>query len=279
MKFFKIYKPSYSQNSIIREYQILHMKWDESDPLPPPFITCLANREQGLYFYPRDDVKVLPTIDLEGITAISPAITGPKNRPIGLKFGKDYLMIKVSFHPTGLYRLLRIPMQKTVNTGLDASIFFTKEIKVVNDKLIQSTSYDDMIEIVSSFIDTQIEKGILLEEPIDSVVIKMLDPYAKNTLPEWASIACLSLRQFERSFTTRVGISPKMYLRIVRFENAMTIKNKLLIYFKHVEPFSRLSGILEGSVPLLPTVGQACRTTSPVWVDSFLLKRKAYSSR
>ncbi len=225
MKFFKIYKPSYSQNSIIREYQILHMKWDQADPLPPPFITCLANREQGLYFYPRDNVKVLPTIDSQGITAISPTITGPKNRPIGLKFGKDYLMIKVSFQPTGLYRLLRIPMQKTVNTGLDASVFFTKGINVVNDKLIQSTSYDDMIEIVASFIDTQIEKGILLEEPIDSVVIKMLDPYAKNTLPEWASIACLSLRQFERSFTARVGISPKMYLRIVRFENAMKIKN------------------------------------------------------
>lgn len=225
MKFFKIYKPSYSQKGLIQEYQILHMKWDESAPLPPPFITCLANREQGLYFYPRDHVKVLSTIDSEGITAISPAITGPKNRPVGLKFGKDYLMIKVSFQPTGLYRLLRIPMQKTVNNGLDATLFFSKEIKLVNDKLIQSTSYDDMIEIVSSFIDTQIEKAILPEEPIDNVVIKMLDPHAQNTLPEWASMACLSLRQFERSFTTRVGISPKMYLRIVRFENAMKIKN------------------------------------------------------
>jgi AraC-like DNA-binding protein len=225
MKFFKIYEPSYSQKNIIQEYQILHIKWDATGPLPPPFITCLANREQGLYFYPRDIVKVMPTVDSEGIIADSPAITGPKNKPIGLKFGADYLMLKVSFHPTGLYRLLRIPMKKTVNNGLDATLFFTKEIKAVNDKLIQSTSYDDMIEIVSAFIDKQIEKGIAPEEPIDGVAIKMLNPLAKNTLPEWASIACLSLRQFERSFITRVGISPKMYLRIVRFENAMKVKN------------------------------------------------------
>ncbi len=225
MKFFQTYEPPASQKCIIREYQILHMQWDASETLPPPFITCLANNEQCLYFYPRDEVKSLPTIDSKGIIAISPTITGPKNKPVGLKFGKNYLMIKVSFHPTGLYRLLQIPMQKLVNIGLDASIFFPQEITKINDQLIQTNSYENMIEIVSGFIDSLIEKGFSPEEPIDKVAIRMLNPFIRLSLPEWASLACLSLRQFERSFTTRVGMSPKMYLRIVRFENAMKIKN------------------------------------------------------
>jgi AraC-like DNA-binding protein len=38
-------------------------------------------------------------------------------------------------------------------------------------------------------------------------------------------MACLSLRQFERNFRIRVGISPKLFIRIVRFEYAMKIKN------------------------------------------------------
>jgi len=114
MKFYRKYEPSDSQKSIISDFEILHIKWDDTEPLPPPFITCLANTEQGLYFYPRDSVKALPTIDSLEITANSPTITGPKNKPIGLRFGADYLMIKVVFHPTGLYRLLGIPMQKTV---------------------------------------------------------------------------------------------------------------------------------------------------------------------
>ena len=135
-------------------------------------------------------------------------------------------MIKVSFHPTGLYRLLQIPMQKTVNVGVNAVDFFSDEIEQVNNRLLFSTSYDQMIEIVSEFIDRQIEKGILPEEPIDAVAIQMLNPFAKCNLPDWASLACLSLRQFERNFTKRVGISPKMYTRIVRFENAMRVKNQ-----------------------------------------------------
>lgn len=226
MKFFRKYEPQESQKTIIREYQVLHMKWDETDALPPPFITCLANTEQNLYFYTRDAVKVLDNPHSEGIQAASASVTGPKNKPVGLKFGKDYLMIKVAFQPTGLYRLLKTPMQKTVNTGLDATDFFSTEIEAVNEQLAQATSYDAMIEIVSAFIDKHIAEGIAGEEPIDQVAVQMLDPFAKNTLPEWASMACLSLRQFERNFTTRVGISPKMYLRIVRFEYAMKIKNQ-----------------------------------------------------
>lgn len=226
MKFFKQYPASNAQKGIVREFQLLHIVWDDKDVLPPPFITCLANTEQGLYFYPRDNVKVLETPHSEGITADPAVITGPKNKPVGLSFGRDYLMLKASFHPTGLFRLLRMPMQKTVNTGINALDFFNAEVEQVLNELRSTNSYDQMIETVSSFIDTQIQKGILPEEPVDEVAIKMLDPFARYSLPEWASMACLSLRQFERVFTKRVGISPKMYTRIVRFENAMKLKNQ-----------------------------------------------------
>ena len=68
-------------------------------------------------------------------------------------------MIKVAFQPTGLYRLLGIPMQKSVNTGLDAAAFLGEEIKILNRELSQAASYDDMIRIVSGFIDKRLENG------------------------------------------------------------------------------------------------------------------------
>ena len=43
---------------------------------------------------------------------------------------------------------------------------------------------------------------------------------------DWlADQACLSQRQFYRQFVEREGVSPKMYARIARFENAMKLKN------------------------------------------------------
>jgi transcriptional regulator GlxA family with amidase domain len=38
-------------------------------------------------------------------------------------------------------------------------------------------------------------------------------------------MACLSFRQFERKFRERVGLSPKLFSRIVRFNRAFELKD------------------------------------------------------
>lgn len=224
LSFYKVYTPSPAITGVIREFQLYHARWDEEQNLPAPFITCLANTEQNLYFLVNDPMKVVPAVNVE-IPAPPVVLTGPKYKPVGLLFGKDHLMIKVAFHPTGTYRLLGINMQQTVNTGLDAAAFWGDDVKDIVKQLRETSSYDKMIEIVSSFIEQKFKELGRPEEPIDEIAVRMLDPFNDHTLEEWASMACLSLRQFERSFVTRVGVSPKLFLRIVRFEYSMRVKN------------------------------------------------------
>lgn len=225
MPFFKIYAPSQTLTSLIRELQVYHINWRKEKNLPAPFITCLANTEQNLCLFVNDPIRVVPAEHVE-IQAPAAVVTGPKFRPSGLIFGEDHMMIKVAFHPTGTYRLLGIDMQQTVNTGLDASLFWGDEVNAVLEQIRQSASYDAMIDIVCSFLEAKYDSGCRPWEAIDDAAIQMLDPLNNYNLEEWAAIACLSLRQFERNFIMRVGISPKLFIRIVRFEFAMKIKNQ-----------------------------------------------------
>lgn len=224
MPFYKVYNPPASLGTLVRELQVYHANWNEEDSLPPPFITCLANTEQNLYFYLNDPVKLVVAVGKE-IPIPPVVITGPKYKTAGLLFGKNHLMIKVAFHPTGTYRLLGIPMQQTVNTGLNAAEFWGNDVNEIVEQLRQSSSYDMMIEMICRFIEQRFDRSCRPEEPIDNVAIQMLNPSNNYSLEEWAAKACLSLRQFERNFITRVGISPKLFIRIVRFEHAMKIKN------------------------------------------------------
>ncbi len=224
MPFYKTYPPSPALSKIIREIQVFSANWDKEANLPPQFITCLANTEQNLYFFAHDPVSVVPAVKVE-IPAPPVIVTGPKFTPVGLKFGKDHLMIKVAFHPTGTYRLLGANMQQTVNTGLDATDFWGNDVTEILEA-IRETPFEDIAALIISFIEKKFDQKIRPEEPIDDVAIQMLDPLQDHTLEEWAKKACLSLRQFERSFVQRVGISPKLFIRIVRFEHAMKIKNQ-----------------------------------------------------
>jgi AraC-like DNA-binding protein len=116
-------------------------------------------------------------------------------------------------------------MQQTVNTGLNAMEFWGYDVIELVEQLKRCSTYDVMIEMVCRFIEQRFDQSCRPEEPIDQVAIQMLDRSKNYSLEEWAAMACLSLRQFERNFITRVGISPKLFIRIVRFEYAMKVKN------------------------------------------------------
>ena len=227
MAFYKSYPPTVFLKSLIREIQIYHMNHLEEDS-PGQFITCLANTEQNLYLYISDLVKIVPAERIQ-IPIPRAVVTGPKFKPVGLLFGEDHLMIKVAFHPTGTYRLLGIDMQQTVNAGVDAVTIWGTE---VNNLLIElkdlatSKQYDNIFNKVVSFIEGRFDASCRPEEPIDGVAISMLDPANHHSIEDLASKACLSPRQFERNFLTRVGITPKLFMRIVRFEYAMRVKNE-----------------------------------------------------
>ncbi|MBI1342734.1 MAG: helix-turn-helix domain-containing protein [Terrimonas sp.] len=224
MPFYQTYLPTQSLRTIIREIQVFAANWNTEENLPPPFITCLANTEQNLYFFAHDPIKVVPAIHVE-IPAPPVIITGPKYIPVGLKFGKDHLMVKVAFHPTGTYRLLGANMEQTVNKGIDAREFWGDDLNDLLEK-IKMIPFDQVADLIMGFIEHKFDQQIRPEEPIDTVAIKMLSPFPEHSLADWAAMACLSLRQFERNFLTRVGISPKLFIRIVRFEQAMKIKNE-----------------------------------------------------
>ena len=209
---------------IVRELQVYHAQWREATKLPEPFITCLANTEQNLYFYINDPVKIVPAAQVE-IPLPRVVVTGPKYKPVGLLFGKDHLMVKVAFHPTGTWRLLGIPMQQMVNNGVDAATIWGSELNNLVEQLTSASSYDAMVEIVISFLEKKFDASCRPQEPIDQITVEMLDPLKEHSLKKWADLASLSLRQFERNFTKRVGITPKLFIRIVRFEYAMKIKN------------------------------------------------------
>ena len=59
---------------------------------------------------------------------------------------------------------------------------------------------------------------------------KMLAPYIKRygniSISQMASEAYLCRRQFERIFAEHVGISPKQYLKIIRFQYAIFQKQQ-----------------------------------------------------
>ena len=133
-------------------------------------------------------------------------------------------MFRVNFHPGALYRLLGIPLYEFIDDWFDAETATNHEINEVNERLANSANYNDMIKIVEEYLKTKIQKVKTDFHPLDKVASYIFTHSPQVSLDWLAREACLCQRQFNRKFHERIGVSPKMFSRIVRFFKAYKYK-------------------------------------------------------
>lgn len=146
-------------------------------------------------------------------------LTGPQFSRVNIRVHRQLNAIRVDFLPGGLFRLLGIPMHELFDGGFDATHFFGPGLKSLNGQLQQFNNPDKGKELVENFLLTllpQFKDAI----PFDSALQVLLKNNGSLSIEKTASLACLSLKQFERKCRERIGMSPKIYARILRFSKA-----------------------------------------------------------
>lgn len=127
--------------------------------------------------------------------------------------------------PSALYHLIGIHVQKLTNTFLDAEEVWGNRIRLICEKLNYCTDLNEMLNLIESFIGDLVKKSIKPLHPIERVIQYMLKREDQISLACIAVQSCLSVRQFTRKFEEQIGINPKMFCRIIRFDNAFRMKN------------------------------------------------------
>ena len=117
-------------------------------------------------------------------------------------------------------------MYELANVYLDAEDIFGSSVREVNEELFLATSYREMIQIVETFLIKLVRKAKGREHPIDITSRMMFQQNEQYSLDSFLKAGCLCHRQFDRLFNERVGIPPKQFLQIIRFDRAFRMKNR-----------------------------------------------------
>jgi len=218
------FAPSPLLSAYVRTYRLVHFVFDAAISLPskayPP------KPEHCLSFYPYDKEQV--TFANSGKTAggLGAVLFGQQTEVSYRLVGHRFLLLQVVFQPGALYRLTGIPSYEITNAYLDAHDIFSHEIRYVNEQLCACTGYAAMIQVIEQFLWHEIQKSAVPHHRLDRVCNSVFSTATLPTVDELAADACLSTRQFERIFKERMGVSPKYFLKVARFEQAFRMRNK-----------------------------------------------------
>ena len=202
------------------QFQVEPNEQCQANPFPPQHEHCL-------YFYPHDKVTCYKYADQSFIKLPACTLIGPHLSRVDLSMGPKMLVIVVGFLPGGMHRLLGVPMQEMIDTPLDATLFLGKEIEDVNEQLFYAKDFKKMVEIIQSYLLQKVNnlKRIL---PVDQVIAQLIQKRKLVSVDQLAQEACVSIRQLERQFKERIGLSPKLYIRLIRFSRAWYMREKNL---------------------------------------------------
>lgn len=216
-------KPAPVLSSLVRLYRIIDFQFPNHDPIPPKAYT--PRPEQCLQFFTTPTKIAYPNDSDKSTVPKNALLVGQHNLINYRTVFKKFLSLQIVFQPGALYRLLGIPAGEFTNQLIEAEDVLGGEIERINDQLFHAKTHQQMIVIVEKFILGMMAKTKKLMQPIDLVSQQMLNPQQAKPLDWYIKNAFICHRQFDRKFTERVGMSPKEYQRVIRFDQAYRMKN------------------------------------------------------
>lgn len=217
----KFYTPHALLQDFIQCIMIIHAEMESNDssvicPYPPA-------PQDSLFFYINDRVKVKKSDETEFTLQPRSVVVGPMVTRVMLDINKNHKAVRVGFHPGGLHRFLGLPMTEMINGHYDAEDVYGSEMKEVNSKLQEAQNFDEIKNVIEFFL---LKKVHVLKRPLpfDKAMLELMQTSGKMPIEKVASLACLSIRQFERVSKERIGVPPKFFARLIRFSKAYRMR-------------------------------------------------------
>lgn len=220
---FKDIYPSKPLREFVKLYRLRHFIIPSGIKIYPKSYPALP--EQCFIFYPLGGEKV----EVSGAAPISRSrsvITGQYTQRIERSnLGNEVKMVVVILNPGILFRLTGIPAIELNNKTIDLEAVFPQEGRFVNELLSSSHGYEEMIMIIENFL-LNISRKIKVEARVSDKIFGRMAQSQSLSIDQLASRACLSARQFERKSFQYVGVSPKFFTRMARFNQSYQMRLK-----------------------------------------------------
>ena len=155
-------------------------------------------------------------------------LTGQIKNYHDLKITGNLSLFAIYFLPHGLSMFLDLPIKELFNYSVPLKLIIKAKVNQLEDDLSSAETFQQKIAITENFLITQIHKNEKKYnyERIRHVINLINQSKGILEIEDLASKSFLSRKQFERTFSDFIGTSPKQFLKIVRFQNAIYEKSK-----------------------------------------------------
>jgi AraC-like DNA-binding protein len=196
-------------------------KIDRASPeVVEPMPACL----EQIVDFEFGDHPIVSFGDGRRIPAYSISVVGPSAyRPANLHLCGGVESFGIFFQPLAFSQLFRIPIGILVNLQYDACDVLGADILQLWHKMADTPSFPRRVEFVEAYLLGKAASS-LGNTLVMNAALHMFASRGIARISDIANQSSLGLRQFERRFASEIGLSPKLYSRVARFQAVLDAK-------------------------------------------------------
>lgn len=192
------------------------------DPLVVRPIPARASPMIEFVFGDRFKVRYLESRD--EVTTPATVLVGMLTRPHAtLLHQGTFQSFVVAFQVHGLTDLFGVPPSEVTNHTYDADAVLGKSIRELEQRLGNCKTFEQRVSVANHFFAERSKHARAIDR-MAFAADQILSSSGKLPSAELAGQAGIGVRQFQREFSAHFGASPKLFSRIVRFQNALDTK-------------------------------------------------------
>jgi AraC-like DNA-binding protein len=158
------------------------------------------------------------------VTTPATALVGMLTRPHAtLLHQGTFQSFVIMFQVNGLTHFFGVPLSEVTNHTYDADAVLGKATSELEQHLGNCDTFKHRVSVANHFFAERL-KHARAADRMALAADRILSSSGKLTSEELAGQIGISIRQFQREFSTRFGASPKLFSRIVRFQHALDAK-------------------------------------------------------
>jgi AraC-like DNA-binding protein len=147
-------------------------------------------------------------------------------------------MLIIAFKRGRAFPFYPFPMSELTDTVVEADLVFGRIFHDLREQLLAAKSLERMFQLMESFLLRQAGPALREDTPsrcVEYAVSSMIHRPTVQRLYQLSSEIGYSQKHFIDLFRQHVGISPKQYLRIMRFQKAIeAIENNAAVRWSKI---------------------------------------------
>jgi len=214
-------KPDPQLHPFVRSYVLRETQQDDEETVEP-VVARLGTMLEFQFARPYE----IPIYGSERILE-SPriAVIGPvTHRRVRLVIRGDVQALAVLFQPQGFRALFGVPTALVTDVGVDASGVLGGKVIELYDRLANAATFSHRVKCLDDFL----LKRLMASKPLDEIhraLNQLIMSCSPIRIADIALHAGVTIRQLERKSLEYTGLSPKVLVRIARFQQVLKMKS------------------------------------------------------